>query len=370
MIRQSTITAFLLLAGLGTCGGCVSSDGSGGTDLNLISREEAQTRYADPESREDLRARAIDGLGALASDPDPQVRANAIEAMLEAPERVEPIVRAGLKDANLGVRTVAAMAAGKLALVEVAPDVRPLLTDPSPFVRAAAIFALRRCGQDVDPTPLASMLLNDPSVRVRAHAAVILGELGDASALGLLRQAAKDPMVKADQAEVRLLRLQIAEAMVKLGDDEQVGPIRAALYPSQPDELEATALAVQIIGQVDDRAAVDQLIYLAQRKNERNQTMPAEIRLGVAGALAKMGKPEGTFVAEEFRTSENAALRAQAAFVYGQTGQVENLARLELLMIDPAPTVRVSAAGAVLVATDRIGGAPASRTASEGGSGG
>ena len=32
-----------------------------------------------------------------------------------------------------------------------------------------------------------------------------------------------------------------SKAMVKLGDEDQVGPIRAALYPSQSDELEATA---------------------------------------------------------------------------------------------------------------------------------
>ena len=34
------------------------------------------------------------------------------------------------------------------------------------------------------------MLLTDESLRVRSHAAVILGELGDPSAIGLLKQAA------------------------------------------------------------------------------------------------------------------------------------------------------------------------------------
>lgn len=307
-------------------------------------------------ARTRLRDQAIDGLIVLAASGEPQVRANAVEALMAVPSRAEPAVARALHDENLGVRTVAAMTAGKLRLASQKEALLPLLQDPSPFVQAAAIYALRRCGENVDPTPLAGMLLRDPSLRVRANAAVVLGELGDSSALGLLRQAAKDPLVKADQAEARLLRLQIAEAMVKLGDEDQVGPIRAALYPSQPNELEATALAVQIIGQVGDRAAINQLIYLAQQKNEKDQTMPAEIRLGVAAALAKMGKPEGSFVAEEFRTSQNPVLRAQAAYVYGQTAQVENLARLEVMMTDPAVTVRVCAAGAVLVATDRLDG--------------
>lgn len=330
--------------------------------LLKMSATAARQRYADPVTRSALREHAIDELVVLAADPDPQVRANAVEAMLAAPSRVEPIVSKGLRDQNLAVRTVAAMTAGKLRLSSLTPEVDPLLRDPSPFVRAAAIYALRRCGEQTDPTPLATMLLSDPSLRVRANAAVILGELGNPSALGLLRTAAKDPLVKADQSEARLLRLQIAEAMVKLGDEEQVGPIRAALYPSQPDELEATALAVQIIGQVGDRAAINQLIFLAQQKNDKNQTMPAEVRLGVAGALAKMGKPEGSFVAEEFKAAPSPVLRAQAAYVYGQTGQVENLTRLEALMADPVAIVRVSAAAAVLVATDNMGlASPADR---------
>jgi len=347
--------------------GCASSSPEGGSasgksasgsgkPTEKLTIEEARKRYADPETRIRLREQAIDGLIVLAASGEPQVRANAVEALMAAPDRAEPAVGRALHDENLGVRTVAAMTAGKLRLTGQEAALRPLLEDPSPFVRAAAIYALRRCGEDVDPTPLAGMLLRDPSLRVRANAAVVLGELGDPSAMGLLRQAAKDPLVKADQAEARLLRLQIAEAMVKLGDEDQVGPIRAALYPSQPSELEATALAVQIIGQVGDRAAINQLIYLAERKNEKDQTMPAEIRLCVAAALAKMGKPQGSFVAEEFRTSQNPVLRAQAAFVYGQTGQVENLARLEVMMTDPEVTVRVCAAGAVLVATDRLDG--------------
>jgi HEAT repeat protein len=315
----------------------------------------ARERFAEPAKRQELRDQAVSALLVLAADPDPQVRANAVEAMMAAPWRVAPVVAAGLQDSNLGVRTVAAMTAGKLRLAGLTDRLEPLLRDPSPFVRAGAIYALRRCGVATDPTPLARMVLEDPSLRARANAAMILGELGEPSALGLLRSAAKDPLVKADQSEARLLRLQIAEAMVKLGDEEQVGPIRAALYPSQPDELEATALAVQIIGEVGDRAAINQLIFLAQNKNEKNQTMPAEIRLGVAGTLAKMGKPEGSFIADEFKTSKSPVLRAQAAYVYGQTGQIENLARLEGLMGDPVATVRVSAAAAVLVATDRMG---------------
>jgi HEAT repeat protein len=352
--------------------GCASRPGNGavGHDrLITMPGAKAQERYSDPLLRSELRERAIADLIVLCTDADPQIRANAVEALIGAPARIEAVVTAALQDENVGVRTVGAMTAGRLRLAGTVPAIQPLLDDPSPFVRAAAIYGLRRCGGDDDPTPLATMLLSDPSMRVRAHAAVILGELGDPSAVGLLKQAAKDPMARADQAEARLLRLQIAEALVKLGVEDQVEPIRAALYPSRPEELEATALAVQIIGQVGDRAAAGQLISLARQRNEAGQAMPAEVRLGVAAALAKLGKPEGSFIAEEFKADRNPILRAQAAYVYGETGQLANLARLEALLGDPAPAVRVTAAGAVLRVTDRTGaGAAVGRAAVAGGS--
>ena len=79
--------------------------------------------------------------------------------------------------------------------------------------------------------------------------------------------------------------------------------------------------------------------------------MPAEVRLAVADALAKMGNTEGSFVADEFATSEIDAVRAQAATVYGRVGRSENLERLRRMMEDPSPLVRIAAAGGVLELT-------------------
>lgn len=363
------VSAVLLAAciGAGGCSGAGAAGGSGGGRLLGMSASKATARYGDPLIRSKLREKAIQDLAILSTDPDPQIRANAVEAMMGAPARVEATVGAGLGDANAGVRAVAAMTMGRLRLGGLVGAAEPLLNDPSPYVRASAIYALRRCGQEADPTPLATMLLTDESLRVRSHAAVILGELGDPSAIGLLKQAAKDPMARADRAEARLLRLQIAEALVRLGLEDQVEPIRAALYPSRPEELEATALAVQIIGQVGDKAAAGQLIFLVRQQNEAGQPMPAEVRLGVAGALAKLGKPEGAFIAEEFKADQNPILRAQAAYVYGETGQLANLSRLEAMMGDPVAQVRVSAAGAVLRVMEKTGGpADAGRAAAGG----
>lgn len=312
----------------------------------------------DPVALSTLRERAVDLLNAAATGENPQYRANAIEALSATPARLERIAGPALHDQNLGVRSVAAIVIGRTGLCDLAPAVRPLLDDPSPFVRISAIYTLQRCDHRVDPTPLASYLINDPSPRVRAHAAFVLGELGNPSALKLLRYAARPSVLPNGlPAEVRLYQLQLAEAMAKLGDEKQLQTLRAALYPSRPEDLEATALAVQILGAIRDRGSIDQLIYLTAYRNEKSQQMPAEVRLAAAASLAQLGYPQGSFIADEFYQSEKAALRGQAAFVYGEIGKAENLAKLEPMLEDPDGAVRVAAAAAILKIASRFSGA-------------
>ncbi len=308
-------------------------------------------RLTDPVAVSELRERAVEGIVELASHPEDQVRANTMEAISLTPGRAEPILAAGLKDPNLGVRSVAAICAGRAGLANLAPSIRPLLSDPSPFVRASAIFALQKLGDEIDPGPLAQMFLTDASTRVRSLAAFLLGELGNPSAVGLLHQGSREPAARSAAAESRLLALQIAEARVKLGDTSQLETIRAALYPSRPEELEATALAVQIIGQVRDHSATNEVIRLITTPDPMGRPMPAEIMLGSALTLAQLGQPKGDYIADAYATNPNAVLRAQAAAVYGYLGGPESLAKLEILIEDPEASVRVAALAAVVRAS-------------------
>lgn len=309
-------------------------------------------RLSDPVAASQLRERAFDMLMLMAHDPLPQVRANALEALAESPQRLRPLAAAALNDENAGVRSTAAMMIGRAKLVDLAPATRPLLTDPSPFVRASTIYALAKCGLEVDVTPLAPMVLGDPSAQLRSHAAFLLGELGDPSAAGLLREAARSRPAQAKPAESRLLQIQIAEALYKLGDTSQAEPIRAALYPSTATDLEATALAAQVLGNIRDKSSTDELVYLTAYRDKQKNRMPAEIRLAAAASLAKLGLDKGSFVADEYSGIGLDAVRAQAAFVYGEIGRKENLPKLEKMMADRAGIVRVAAAGAVLKVKD------------------
>lgn len=300
-----------------------------------------------------LRERAIAVLTAAAVGPGAEERANAIEALIPMPVRLKSYAGAGLVDSNPGVRAIAAMAVGKTKLAELAPLVRPLLSDPLPQVRANAIYALVRCDIPVDPSPLAEML-TDSSPQVRAQAAFVMGELGEKSAVGPLREAQRRGMPKAAPGAVRSMELQMAEARVKLGDDEALVDIRTALFPARSEDLEATALAAQIVGQIGDRGSTDRLMFLTAEWDQNRNPMPAEIRLAAASSLAKLGHRQGSFIANIYKDNPNDVLRAQAALVLGDTGWTDNLPTLTPMLEDPSGRVRVAAAAAITKITGNL----------------
>jgi len=337
MVRTAQLVLTVVLLGAGSIPvGCSSAPPR--RIATAQERTEAQTRQA--------REMAVQTLTALADHVQPMVRANTIEALAAAPEAGTEVIEAGLRDSNEGVRSVAAVVVGRLGLASAAGWLRPLEMDESEYVRLSAVFALRRLDEDIDLTPLANTLFTSHDTRARAHAAFLLGELGLPSAIDMLRQASLEGAPRAAASEVQLLRLQIAEAMIKLGDDEPLPGVKAALFPSRPEDFELAALAIQIIGEVGDRGAVDQLIYLADAVGE--DAMPAEIRLAAADALSKLGHPQGAFIADEYAGDPADSVRAYAAVVYGRTDAAGNLGKVLGMLSDRSPVVRAAAARAVL----------------------
>ncbi len=354
-------TSLFILAGVlvGCSGGGERSSypDSQSSNQQTTSSQSQRTNYRSStaasgidRSKRELKAFAVESLLGLASHPNAEIRVNALEALQGHTASLESVVALGLSDETVAVRSVASMIVGKQELRALTPMVEGLLDDESPFVRASALFAIAktqsRQSEPIDQTPLATMLLESQDIRVSSHAAFVLGEMGNPSAIPLLQQASGRPWGQTAPIRRQLFRLQLAEAMIKLGDRESVDAIRSALYPSRPEELEATALAIQIIGEIKDRGAIDQLIYLVDEDSDR--PMPAEVRLGVAGSLAKLGLPEGGFIADEYFENSNPTIRAQAAAVYGQTGRSEHLGKLESLLEDESAQVRASSSGAIL----------------------
>lgn len=333
--------------------------GSGGIALEPVKP------YTNVEKSQ-LRERCLSMLQDMARSDSALLRANAIEGMQSTPARCEPLVRAGLADDNLGVRFASAMTVGRLKLASSVPMVQPLLRDADPSVRAAAVFALAKNNVEVDQTELSSMLMAGP-IRARANAAYILGELGNKSAAPMLRDAARAPLDGESGAAARLYRLQLAEALVKLGDKSANDTVEAALYPSNRDDFEAAVLAAQIIGEVKNEKAAGQLVNLiemqpggaAKTADPRKATFlqPRELRLAAAASMAKLGYYGGWYVGDTYIADEEPAVRAQAAFVLGAAANKStvnpSVARLEKLLDDQSTLVQCSAAASLLKLLDR-----------------
>lgn len=346
--------SLLPLAGIGTLAGC----GSTPTPTSKAARpapvsrptaqNAAQPALPTPERLSQVREAAVQRIEDLSKSNDAQIRANAVEAAGGAANRLRGVIGAGLLDNNEGVRAVALMLVGRQQMTDMTGKCVPLATDPSMYVRSAAIYALNRCGRDTDRSPLADLLMTGTNINLRGHAAFLLGELGDRSAVPLLKDAARQSLPLASASERNKLQLQIAEAMVKLGETGYIEGVRAALFPATPEELESAALAVQVLGELRDRGSISQLISMSEYRNRQGQTYPAEVRLGIAGSLAKMGETRGGFIADEYRMNPTPAVRAQAAITYGLTGRSEHLEKLVLLLEDPEPLVQVHAGAAIL----------------------
>jgi HEAT repeat protein len=279
---------------------------------------------------------------------DPMIRAIAIEAMEHDPTVLEPAVRRGLGDPNPGVRFCAAVVGSKAGLSGLAPLVEPLLLDASPSVQSGAILALHRCGRPVDPTPLAAMVVS-PSPEIRGNAVMVLGDLGNRTAMPLLKQGFETPMPRAMPAAVRVVDLQIAEAMVKLGDLSQLEPIHAALF-SRSDQGECIALACQIVGTLRDKSSLPMLQRLIDAGGD--DTRPVEIRLVAAIACMKILSPGPEALAELGllgSQDKRPEVRALAARLLGWFQTPQAAVALSQLLRDRDPSVQISAAASLLL---------------------
>lgn len=317
---------------------------------------------------------------AAGRDEQPRVRLAALEAAQHAPDAATTMAQTSLGDENPAVRFAALVTIGKLKLTRLAPAAADLMKDENASVRAAAIFALKRCGQDVDLTPLAKMLGSNKS-STRANAAMLIGQLGDPDAIEMLREMAAIPMPRVSPDERTWIRLQFAEAMIRLDDNdaEVLGTIRAAVYSNLDD---VRILAMQILGEIGDKTVSVGLTHITTRDN------PIQIKIAAARALAQMGVLRSADVLmdgtrydaetlkddledflddngavdaqtqaiqtlledEKLRTRVAAEIRAQAVVALAFVDTKASVRRMAELLEDSDPIVRVAAASAVLQA--------------------
>jgi HEAT repeat protein len=199
----------------------------------------------------------------------------------------------------------------------------------------------------VGPSPLAAMVASDDP-EVRGNATMVLGMLGNASAIPLIENSLGKGMRLRNPMRVRITELQAAEALVSLGQEEDVEPIRAALFaPVEQGEL--TVLACDMLGRLEDEQARPMLMRLLLA--EGNQRRPPEIRVAAAGAIFRLPPPWESGLEQvllEQAGAEDPRLRVQvAAALRGVPGEGSGKA-LDRMLADADPVVRIAAAGALL----------------------
>ena len=168
---------------------------------------------------------------------------------------------------------------------------------------------------------------------------MLLGWLGDKTAIPMLKDMAKLPIPRARRRGGGLkFRVQVAEAVVRLGDDVSLTALRASAF-SQFDEVRV--MAVMILGRLGDHA-------LEKSMYEMLKQSPIELQLAAAESLARLGHHEGLDVALRAADSPISSARAQAAITRGCFNNSRAAeARVKLLQ-DPQEMVRLAAAVAVL----------------------
>ncbi|MBL9118376.1 MAG: HEAT repeat domain-containing protein [Phycisphaerae bacterium] len=319
-----------------------SRSGEEGTRRDLAQR----AGQLDPGA---MRHEALEVARGASASNSAILRAHAIEALLSAPAELDSVVGRGLIDSNRGVRFVAAMAIAKTRRTELAHLVEPLLSDSSDSVRAAALAALAACGRNPDLSPLAAMVRSD-NPEVRANAYLALGVIGNPSAIPLVRESIGGGFDRADPARVKVVDLQAAECLVRLGRSDDLEPIRAALFAPM-EQSEVTALACQMIGRLKDAHSRPMLQRLIEA--ERESARPSEVRLAALEALGNVGVDGDRLlpILRPFVQSRSSAIRAQTCLALAATGSQGALVWLDGLLRDGDAEVRVAAASAILSLT-------------------
>lgn len=287
-------------------------------------------KYSPETLDPDLRTKARDELVAEANAADPFLRSNAIEALSDVDSAAAaPIVLKRLSDPADNVRFAAAMAAGTINLVDAYRPLLAMVDDRNPQVEVGVRFALHRLG-DTRLSHELERFAASPDPHVRATTAMVLGLLRNPSATPILMKLLSD--------RIPSVRIQAAEALWRLGNEQGLKDLAAYAISAYPDDQ---MIALPAIAETGDQRCIQQV------RGELDNDF-VEVSLAAARALGMLGSDEGWNVAVPAAHSKDPRQRSLAALAMGAIGRSDLQQYLKDLLKDPEAGVRISAAMAIL----------------------
>lgn len=242
---------------------------------DMPTRDNEEGGYVNPKKAQ-LDARAV--LLQSTADSDPQIRAHAMEAIgstLGASEG--SYLEQGLRDPNCMVQFAAAMSIGDICYKPAKNILKSIAQSPESDKRVvcAAIYALYRMG-DSEYAPLLAKSLTSDKEQVRSCGAMVLGKMGDPSAIEPLKNVLREETNTAT-------RFNIVQAMAQLGDVRSMKMLASFL---QEYFLDMKLAAIPALAEC--RVPNVEIILRGQLR----ETNPPRVRVSAAGALGRLGQSD------------------------------------------------------------------------------
>ena len=280
------------------------------------------------------------------ADPNPQIRANAIEVVATTRDvRLMPRVHRLLADEVVPVRFAAAVAVGDVEYALARNDIIGLLDDPNPNIKIAASYAIFRLGSaEYYEVLCKSVASNDQTVR--ANAALLLGKSGNQEGVRYLYWTLQRP----DSADKVVL--QAAEAIAMLRDQRIYPKLWTRLISAYADDRMMGTRAMGALGTAEARNALTTML---------DDSVP-EVRLAAAEQLGKIGDPIGEAevlgiieknLAASMDPQGQERIKMLTAMAIGEIATPAVMKYLPSLLRDSSKVVRLAAAKATLRSTAR-----------------
>ena len=276
------------------------------------------------------------------ADPNPAVRVNAIEAVVQTKRiKLMPRVRRLLNDEFAPVRFAAAVAVGDMDYSFAKKAVTGLFADPDSNVKLAACYALIRLGSEKYREVL-RRAIGSSDQTVRANAAFLLGKSDDTEAVKLLYWAMQNK-----NSEDKVI-FQAAESLAMLQDDRIYPKLWTMLIAAHAD---VRVVGVRAMGTLNTREAKNALLTMLDDG-------VLEIRLAAAEQLGRKadrtGQPEVLDVFTRNLTAGTDEPGRQRVYVLtalaiGRIGTPALTRYLPRLIRDQSKAVQIAAAQAVLL---------------------